>query len=65
MILREPLVNIYQSSDILSDEPVRRLTSEDQVILDLGKGKLEIFSKEYLRSIIHRPRDIKLLTDHS
>lgn len=51
--LRTPLRhNTCQSSDVLSRDPVRRLPTNDQVVLDLGRGKTETFSKDYLRGII-------------
>ncbi|KAL8884408.1 MAG: hypothetical protein Q9215_007536 [Flavoplaca cf. flavocitrina] len=48
VIVRPPRRNTSSSLDIISQEPVRSLAVEDQVILDLGKGKQETYSKEYL-----------------
>ncbi|KAL8881155.1 MAG: hypothetical protein Q9198_001582 [Flavoplaca austrocitrina] len=51
VIVRPPRRNTSSSLDIISQEPVRSLAVEDQVILDLGKGKQETYSKEYLLGI--------------
>ncbi|CZT03507.1 uncharacterized protein RAG0_10231 [Rhynchosporium agropyri] len=48
IFVRPPLSQITSALDTLSLGPINKLDSSDEVTLDLGGGKSETFSKEYL-----------------
>ncbi|CZT07517.1 uncharacterized protein RCO7_09770 [Rhynchosporium graminicola] len=48
IFVRPPLSQITSALDTLSLGPINKLDSSDKVTLDLGGGKSETFSKEYL-----------------
>jgi hypothetical protein len=48
IFIRPPLSNITSSLDAMSLEPISSLHDGDKVTLDLGDGKQETFSKQYL-----------------
>lgn len=48
IFVRPPLSQVTASLDALSLDPVNKLEDENKVTIDLGEGKSETFSKEYL-----------------
>ncbi len=48
VLLRPELRHISTNIDVLTGEPVASLADDQRVVLDLGQGKVESFSKDYL-----------------
>lgn len=50
--IRPPLRHTSQNLDPLTREPLKSLDSSEQVTMDFGEGKLEVFSRDYLLGLI-------------
>lgn len=54
IFIRPSLSHVNETIDALTLEPVGRLEDKEKVIIDMGMGKTETFSKEHLRGKMHK-----------